>query len=97
MATTQIPSFAPTAFAFIGNSGATSNRVLLPTTGTPTIALVSNPGPHTTYVLLGASNAVVASQTAGVALFSGQSIALTIGTNTYIACHGGSLNIAVGN
>jgi hypothetical protein len=96
MATTQIPSFAPTAFASIANSGASSNRVALPVTGTPTIALVSNPGPHTAYIALGTAT-VVASPTNGLALQSSQSIALTIGANTYIACFGGSLNIAVGN
>lgn len=95
-----IASFAPTA-GFEMTVTATSSQVVLPTTGTPTIALVSNLSQKPVFVALGASSTVVAVAGACAVVLPGQSLALTIGTNTNIAAVTlaglAGLNIAVGN
>lgn len=78
-----IASFAPTATVVL-DASATSSRVLLPTTGTPTVALVTNTSDGMVWVQLGGPT-VTASQTSSLVVMPGSQIALTIGTNTYIA------------
>jgi hypothetical protein len=79
---------------------ATSSQVALPTTGTPTIALLTNLGIQPVFVTLGASSAVVAVAGACAVVLPGRSLALTIGTNTNIAAVTltgvAGLNVAVG-
>lgn len=96
MATTQVSSFAPTGAASIVANGSSQN-VELPAAGTPTIAIVTNVGNGIAYLLLGTSSAVVATPSTGLALLPGLSINLTIGTNTYLAAIGSTINISVGN
>lgn len=79
-----VNSFAPTAATYI-EAGTTSSNVILPTTGTPTVALVANLGVVPVYVLLGSSNAVVVTSATGLPIFPNDKIYLTIGANTYIA------------
>lgn len=94
-----IASFAPTAAVNLPVT-TTSASVQLPTTGTPTIALVTNMGEHPVFVQLGTNNAIAANITTSLVIEPGDSVALTIGSNTYlagIALAGVSqLNIAVG-
>jgi hypothetical protein len=75
-----------------------SQAVELPTSGSPTTALVTNIGSAVGYVLLGDSSVAVTSGT-GLAVLPGASVALTIGANTYLAAigAGANLNIAVGS
>jgi hypothetical protein len=79
---------------------ATSSQVALPTTGTPTIALLTNLGIQPVFVALGTSSAVVAVAGACAVVLRGRSLALTIGTNTNIAAVTltgvAGLNVAVG-
>jgi len=94
-----IVSFAPTAMVVL-DATTTSSRVALPTTGTPTIALVTNPSPAPVWVQLGDSSAT-ASSTGSLAVVPNGQIALTIGTNTdiaVIAAYGvAGINVTVGN
>lgn len=94
-----IASFAPTAAVNLPIS-ATSANVLIPTTGTPTVALVTNMGERIAFVQMGTSNTVAATTTTSLAIEPHDSVALTIGSNTYIAGIAlsgvGQLNIAVG-
>jgi hypothetical protein len=78
-----IASFAPSA-TIVLDAGATSTRALLPTTGSPTTALVTNTGSEPVWVQLGSST-VTASQSSSLAVVPHGQIALTIGSNTYIA------------
>jgi hypothetical protein len=98
MATTQISSFAQTGGLFLPVNPV-SSRAVLPTGGTPTIALVSNLGDRPAFVALG-DGTVVASN-ASLAVMPGDQISLTIGTATNIAvvtlAGVVGLNIAVGN
>ncbi|MEI7296608.1 hypothetical protein WCQ02_31080 [Paraburkholderia tropica] len=100
MATATVPSFAPTAAVNLP-VGVTSANVVIPTTGTPQAAIVTNIGEHTTFVQMGVGNTTAATTATSLAITPGDSIALTIGTNTYIAgitLSGQSqLNIAVGS
>jgi hypothetical protein len=93
-----IASFAPTASINLAIS-TTSANVAIPTTGTPTVALVTNMAERVAYVQMGTSNAVAATTTS-LAIEPRESVSLTIGTNTYIAGLAlsgvGQLNIAVG-
>lgn len=77
----------------------TSARTVIPTTGSPTTALLTNLGPAPVFVLLGDST-VVATANTGVAVMPGDKLALTIGTATNIAAitlNGvAGLNLAVG-
>lgn len=77
-----IASFAPTAPSITIAATGTSARTVLPTTGTPTIALVSNLGSSTAFVALG-DNTVVAAN--GIPVMPHSQLALTIGTATNIA------------
>lgn len=78
-----VASFGPTGEARLGVT-TTSARVILSTTGTPTAARVTNLGSQTAFVLLGTSTVTVTSAT-GLVLTPGESIYLTLGSNTYIA------------
>lgn len=91
----SIPTFAPSAVTSIV-AGRNSANVVLPT-GSPTVLIV-NLGVSVAYVLLG--SAVVVSQSTGIALLPGASIALTIGSSTTLAAISDQdvpLNIAVGD
>lgn len=94
-----IASFGPTATTTLF-AGSTSANIVLPTTGTPTIAVVTNTGEYWAYVALG-SNTVTASEKGSMAIAPRSSVALTIGAATYIAgiALGGGvlLNVTVGN
>jgi hypothetical protein len=80
---TTLLSIAPTASAFLSATPVSAN-ILLPTTGAPTIALVTNTGDHTVFVALG-SISVVATGNLSLPIMGGGQIALTIGAATYIA------------
>jgi ABC-type uncharacterized transport system substrate-binding protein len=84
MATATVPSFAPSASVNL-QVGTTSANVLIPTTGTPQAAIVTNMGEHIAFVQMGASNIAAATITGSMAVEPGQAVTLTIGTNTYIA------------
>jgi hypothetical protein len=90
-----LASFAPSGYANLIGSGA-SQSVILPTSGTPTTALVTNIGSQITFVALGGSSVSVSPST-GLPLTPGQSIPLTIGSNTYLAAAtaGGALQISI--
>lgn len=94
-----IASFAPNAAVALAVS-VTSSQVSLPTTGTPTIAVVTNIGSQPAYVALGSSSASVVAG-AGMVVMPGAPLVLTIGANTNIAAitlsGATGLNIAVGN
>lgn len=77
---TVASSFAPTASAFLAATP-TPATIVLPTTGTPTVALVTNIGQLLVFVALAATVA----PPAGVVLMPGASIMLTIGGATNIA------------
>lgn len=100
MATATVPSFAPTAAVNLPVS-TTSANVLIPTTGTPQAAIVTNIGEHTTFVQMGVGNTTAATTTTSLALMPGNSVVLTIGSNTYLAgitlAGVSQLNIAVGS
>ena len=95
-----LSSFAPTASIAFQATQAGGN-VLLPTTGTPTIAVVTNLGQQAVFVLLGSSNTVSVTPNGGIAIMPGDNIVLTIGANTYLAAVSlagvSGLNITVGN
>jgi hypothetical protein len=95
---TVASSFAPTAGAFLAVT-ATSANVALPTTGTPTVAIVTNIGQVPVFLALGASGVVAPAMT-GVALMPGAQIVLTIGSATNLAAitlaGASGINIAVG-
>jgi hypothetical protein len=83
MAVNTYPAFTPTARAQLGVSNV-SARVLLPTTGTPTIARVTNAGEQDVFVLLGSAS-VVATVATGLTLLARSSIFFVIGSNTDLA------------
>ena len=99
MATAPIASFAPTAAVELAVS-TTSSQVAIPTTGTPTIALVTNLGIQPVFVALGTSSTVTVVAGSGVVVMPGQPLALTIGANTNLAAITltgvAGINIAVG-
>jgi hypothetical protein len=94
-----IASFAPTA-SIVLDASATSSRAVLPTTGTPTIALATNTSATPVWVQLGNAT-VTASPDTSLAVVPNGQIALTIGANTYIAAialYGiDGINVTVGN
>lgn len=96
-----IAAIAPTSVTNL-QIGTTSANVQLNTTGTPTTALVTNPGEHLAFVQLGTSSAVTASLTTSIAVppYPAPPVALTLGANTWIAgislAGVGNLNIALG-
>jgi hypothetical protein len=99
MANVQVSSFGPTAATSL-IAGLASTNVILPTTGTPTVILVTNMGVVPAYVLLGTSNAVVVTSATGLPIMPGKSIYLTVGSNTYLAAIAAQttpLSIVVGN
>lgn len=93
-----LASFAPTA-TIVLDATATSANAALPTTGSPTTVLVTNPGAAPVWVQLGGSN-VTASSTSSLMVVPNGQIALTIGANTYIAVVAGynaaGVNVTVG-
>ena len=92
-------NFAPTACGMMGAAPGSSQRAAVPGGGGATL-LVTNLGPSAVYVVLG-SNTVVATPATGIAVLANASIALAVGTNTYIAAigHGGiaTINLAQGD
>lgn len=99
MATTQQPSFAPSASARL-SAGPASSQVAIPGVGAA-ILRVSNPGQVTAYVLLGASAAVAVTPETGAAVLPGETLWLSIGAETNIAACTDSgftqLNLTAGN
>ncbi len=74
----------------------TSQSVALPTTGTPTTCLVTNLGDYVCYILLG-TTAPTVTPSNGVPVMPGQSLALTLGSNTFAAAIGsGPVDFALG-
>lgn len=99
-----IPSMAVDGVAATSFGSATSNIALPGTPGSDAYVLVTNLGPLHVSVKLGTTNAVTVTTTTGVVIAAGQALALTIGSNTYIAgiAHGSqgqgsTVNIATGN
>jgi hypothetical protein len=93
-----LPSFAPSAAVELAVTS-TSANIVLPASGSPTTALVSNLSAAPVYVALGTSS-VTATIGANVAVMPMAQLALTIGANTYLAAVSettGALNIAVGS
>lgn len=62
----------------------TSSNVQLPVSGSPSTVYISNLNSFIVYVLLGSSSVAVTPAT-GVPILPGQSIALGLGSNTYLA------------
>lgn len=93
-------TFTPTAYTSMIVGPASSNKALPAATGS---ALITNLGIAPIVVLLGTANTVAVTVSTGVAIPAGQSLALVIGSNTYLAAitaGGGQtslLNIAVGS
>lgn len=100
MAITPLSAFTQTATAFF-SAGPTTSNVVIPTTGSPTMMLVTNTSEAVVYVVFGTSNAVVATQATGLAIEPhATTVPLVIGSNTYMAAITNfamaGLNIAVG-
>lgn len=99
MASVPLSSFAPTASIAFRATQASAN-VVLPTTGTPTVAVVTNLGQKTVFVALGSSSVTV-NQNGGIAIAPAAAVVLTIGTNTNLAAAALAgacgLNITVGS
>lgn len=93
-----IASFSPTAGVTFTASNVSSG-VVIPTTGTPTIALVTNLSQWIVLVALGASGVVATS--ASLPVMPGAQVALTIAPATNIAAITLSgvagVNVTVGN
>ena len=84
MTVSTIPSLAITGTANL-SAGSAGAAVALPTTGSPTVALVTNTGEHTVFVALAASSsAAITSAQTGVALSAHEKLPMTIGSNTYL-------------
>ena len=85
-----LASFSPTASITL-SAGKTSTAVAIPTTGSPTTAVITNissPGNETGnvgFIQMGTSSSVQASDLTSYAVLAGQAVVLTIGSNTYIA------------
>jgi len=77
-----IASFAPAASAFLGVA-TSSASVALPGSG-QTTAVIANIGEKTAFVLLGNASVSASYQTA-MAILPNSSVALAIGSNTYLA------------
>jgi hypothetical protein len=85
MALQPLPAFTPDTGGNV-SVGAASAAFLLP--GTPasdTTVLVTNTGALPVQAKLGSSNAVTVTGSTGVTIMPGQTLALGIGANTYIA------------
>lgn len=95
---TTTSSFVPTASAYLAVTGASSS-IVLPTTGAPTVALVTNIGSVPVFLALGNSSVTVTAPN-GIALMPGASLMLAIGAATNLAADtlAGTtgVNIAVG-
>jgi hypothetical protein len=78
-----VASFAPTAAVEMVVS-TMSARVAIPTTGSPTVVVVTNLSGQAVFVALGGSNVTV-SAGGGVPVMPFGKLALTIGGNTYLA------------
>ena len=76
--------FAPAAYGTMSAQGNSSN-IAIPGGATGPTLLITNLGPQPAFVLLSTSNATVVTQATGIAVMAGQSLALTVGTNTRIA------------
>lgn len=76
--------FAPAAYGTMSAQAGSSN-VAIPGGATGPTLLVTNLGPAPAFVALSTSNTLVVDQSNGVPVMPGQSVALTVGTNTRIA------------
>jgi hypothetical protein len=91
----SLQTFAPSGYTSLEASAASTN-VALPSGSSPTAVLVTNLSGYLAYILLGDSEVSVSSST-GTPLLPGDSIGLTIGSNTNIAAVGnGPISVVVG-
>lgn len=88
-----LASMNPTANAVLLASPVSSN-VLIPTTGTPTMALIQNLGSVLVWFAVGIGSGVTAT-TLNTPLQPGGQFALTIGTNTFLAAIAASGNAQI--
>jgi hypothetical protein len=80
----SLAAFTPTGQAALVANG-TSQNVAVPLAGTPTQVLLVNLGLIPVFVVLGTSNAVVATVATGTPILPGCSLPLVLGANTYLA------------
>lgn len=78
-----VSSVSPTASATL-IATTTSANIAIPTTGTPTVALLTNLGQFLVFLAFGTSSAVTAAN-GGVPLMPGASLPVTIGSFTFVA------------
>lgn len=84
-------TFAPAGVALVvlGSGTQSSQTIALPGSGSDSTILVTNTSPSSVAVLLGTSSAVTVTGFGnGVCVPGNSSLALTRGTNTYIAVYG---------
>jgi hypothetical protein len=79
----QTVNFSPISPSVTLNATSGGNSAALTTTGSPTIELIQNLGPYTAWVALGSSG--VAATTSNIPVLGGQTISVSLGSNTYIA------------
>jgi hypothetical protein len=79
---TIINSVSPTASVTL-TATTTSSRILIPTTGTPTVTLITNMGQYPVFLAFGDITVVAAN--GNVPLLPGTQIAITAGVFTYVA------------
>lgn len=100
MAVTPYPAFTPTGRAQLGATPVSAN-VALSTTGSPNQVRITNLGQNVAFIVLGSSNAVVATVATGVTVLPGTSFTLALGSNTYLAAitldGGTALNMDLGS
>jgi hypothetical protein len=94
-----IASFNPTGSAFL-NAGTVSSNVTIPTTGAPTIAMVTNLGSWPAFVAIGTDATLTAVADLGLPVMPGAQVPVTIGANTTLAAvtlaQTTGLNVTVG-
>lgn len=94
-------NFTPSDYGSMSASSG-GNVAIIPTSGSPTTLLVTNLGAAPAALLLGTSSTMTPpTQATGVVVMPGQSVALGIGSNTYVAATAlgfgnAQLNLAVG-
>lgn len=77
-------AFSPTGEARLTVT-TTSSNVLIPQTGTPTIARITNVGSTNVFVLMGVGSGTVATVATGLIVAPGTTMYLSIGSNTYVS------------
>lgn len=78
-----LPDITPTGAVGL-EATTTSSNVVIPTTGTPTQVVVTNFGPSSAFVVLGAAG-VAAAVATGFAILPNDKVVLHLGTNTNLA------------